>query len=274
MGRVGSSRVYGSECLGMKLLQMSQFSGIKNALRQRIGVATSIVAVGVGQPLPPKSIHLHPFLRREGPLIAAAVRGSRLVERAAVQDEARVLGDERPVGRVQLVLPAGGGPVGAVPYGAVQPHLLGREVGAHGGDLAHVPNGDVVDVVRDPVWAPRDPVTVEILGRVEPQFVPLFPAPVHVPVAVEVGLERPLVAAGVAEELQIDLVVAVGIFLVVGGVEGHHHPRRVALRQLQRRLEVAVNVEFLGAEAGAGGLVHGDLDGALVLVGDDVGVSV
>lgn len=257
----------------MKLLEMSQLIVIKNALRQSNRITLLVIAVRVSHPTPPEPIHLQPLNPRQTRPIVTAVSG-RVIKRAPVHHEARILRDEGPITHIHFILPPARGPIRPVPDGGVQPHLLGRKLLPDGRSPADVADRDAVHVVRDPVRAPQDGVAVEILGRVEPQVVPLLPPALHVPRAVEVGLEGPLAAAGAAEELEVDLVVAGGVLLVVGGVEGDDHAGGVALRQLQRGLEEAPRVHLLGAEAGARRLVHGDLHRALVLVGDDVGLAV
>lgn len=124
------------------------------------------------------------------------------------------------------------GPIRPVPYSPIQTHLLGREITTHRVDPFHVPNRDIVDVVRDPIRRPHDPVPVKILGRVEPQVVALLPPPIGAPVSVEICLEQPPLAVDVAQELEIDLVAVVGVFVAVARVEGDDDAGGVVLRQL------------------------------------------
>lgn len=80
--------------------------------------------------------------------VIAIVRGELLerIDRAALEDEVLELGKEWGVLVVHLVSASGGGPVGAVPYGGVEGHGLGRVVRAHRLVTDNFSDRDLVDI--------------------------------------------------------------------------------------------------------------------------------
>lgn len=74
----------------------------------------------------------------------------------------------------------------------------------------------------------------------------------------------------VSQELEIDFVAVVRVFKVVACVVGDDDAGGVVFRQLQGCFEVSMHVHVLRQEPGACGFVNGDLDGAVVLVRNDI----
>lgn len=136
-------------------------------------------------------------------VVAAAAAG----DGAAAQDERREVGGEGREGVVDLVPPALGSPGGAVPDGGVHGHGLGREVAAHGRHADHLADGRPVHVEEDGRGGPGHGVGVRPEGGVKGEEVPLLAPAGGAAVAVDVGLDAPLVAPPVAQQLEVHLVV-------------------------------------------------------------------
>jgi len=127
---------------------------------------------------------------------------------AGVGGVAAVGDDEGRAGPVDGHLALLGGPVAAVPQRGVQRHGLGARVGEVGVALEaadHV----AVHLEDDVGRVPDDGVGVVVGGRVEPQVELVLL--LAVAVGPHVGVEHHGLAAGVAHELHVDLVVPVAV---------------------------------------------------------------
>jgi hypothetical protein len=178
-------------------------------------VPVPVVADGVEEVPPPEPPHggalgrgHHRELRRHhrhrAPRAAAGGGG------AAAEDELREVGGEGRVGVVDLVPAPLGGPGGAVPDGGVHGHGLGGEVAAHGRHADDLADGRPVHVEDDGGGGPGDGVGVRAESGVEGEEVALLAAAGGAAVAVDVGLDAPLVAPPVAQQLEVHLVVVAG----------------------------------------------------------------
>ncbi|RRT34499.1 hypothetical protein B296_00043824 [Ensete ventricosum] len=97
------------------------------AFRRRCWVSITIVAIQVLHVVPSEAPHPCSLIRRHRQCVVSAVlrpltrrRMVDGIDGTAMEDELRKFGDIRGVFVIDLVAAAGGGPVGAVPYGGVQ----------------------------------------------------------------------------------------------------------------------------------------------------------
>jgi hypothetical protein len=162
-------------------------------------------------PAPPVHLLRHP--RRLPPSPPRAARRAPRAPVPFVPDAgaagdvvAAVGGDEGRAGPVRLDAAALRGPVLGVPdAGEDVRRLPRRERHPARGVVPEHPDGGAVDVEDDVVRVPEDGVGVEVRRGVEPQhelLLPLAPA-----VAEDVGVQEVRLAARVAQELEVHLVV-------------------------------------------------------------------
>uniref|UniRef100_J3MH65 Uncharacterized protein n=1 Tax=Oryza brachyantha TaxID=4533 RepID=J3MH65_ORYBR len=178
-------------------------------------------ALAVGAVVVGHVVHAHPVERHPAPPVhplahppttCLAAAGAPRHPGAAVPDAGvgdvvpAVRGDERRAGPVRLDAAALRRPLLGVPDAGEHVHRLPRRE-RHAVRLVvpEHPDRRPIGNLHDVVWVPEDGVGVEVGGGVEPEHELLLA--LALAVAEDVGVQQVRLAAGVAQELEVHLVV-------------------------------------------------------------------